>query len=111
MDDNWIKRKFLKAIMPFNKSMSSIIRQGPEFHSFSSSNVLDEFIAMNILNKTAHNALARIKRSRKDSPNLTLKAKAELEEDEEQEEQLCPENTKYAYHENMALASRHFWGN
>ena len=27
VDDNWIKSKFLKAIMPFNKSMSSVIHQ------------------------------------------------------------------------------------
>ena len=25
-DDNWIKRKFLKAMMPYNKAMSSVIR-------------------------------------------------------------------------------------
>ena len=25
-DDNWIKRKFLKAMMPYHKAMSSIIR-------------------------------------------------------------------------------------
>ena len=67
-DDNWIKRKFLKAIMPFNKSMSSVIRQRPDFHTLSSSDVLDEFIAMNILNKTADNALARVQRQR--SPTL-----------------------------------------
>ena len=57
-DDNWIKRKFLKAIMPFNKAMSSMIRQRPDFHTLSSSEVLDDFIAMNIMNKTADNALA-----------------------------------------------------
>ena len=67
-DDNWVKRKFLKAIMPFNKSMSSVIRQRPDFHTLSSSEVLDEFIAMNILNKTADNALARVQRAR--SPTL-----------------------------------------
>ena len=75
MDDNWIKRKFLKAIMPFNKAMSSVIRQRPDFHTLTSSEVLDEFIAMNIMNKTADNALARV-RSKKSSPTLALKAKA-----------------------------------
>ena len=86
-DDSWIKRKFLKAIMPFNKSMSSMIHQRPDFHTLSSSDVLDEFIAMNILNKTADNALARVQRSKKDSPNLALKAKAIPDEEEES----CPE--------------------
>jgi hypothetical protein len=84
--------------MPFNKAMSSVIRQRPYFHTLSSSDVLDEFIAMNILNKTADNALACVQRSKKVSPNLALKAKAILEEEEEEEEESCPEDTKYAYH-------------
>ena len=73
VDDTWVKRKFLKAIMPFNKAMSSVIRQRPDFHSLSSSEVLDEFIAMFIMNETADNTLARV-RSKTASPNLALKA-------------------------------------
>jgi hypothetical protein len=88
--------------MLFNKAMSSVICQRPDFHTLSSSEVLDEFIAMN---KTADNALARVW-SKKALPNLALKAKAIPEEEEES----CPEDTKYAYHEHMALASRQFWG-
>ena len=58
-DDNWIKRKFLKAMMPYHKAMSSVIRQRPDFHTLSSSEVLDEFVAMRILDKTADNAVLR----------------------------------------------------
>ena len=107
-DDNWIKRKFLKAMMPYHKAMSSVIRQRPDFHTLSSSDVLDEFVAMRILDKTADNAVMRSQRVKK--PNLALKAKASVEEeDEEEEEESNPEDTKYAYHEHMALASRQFW--
>ena len=67
-DDNWIKRKFLKAMMPYNKAMSSITRQRPYFHSMTSSEVLDEFVAMRILDKTADNAVLRSQRVR--SPTL-----------------------------------------
>ena len=74
-DDTWIKRKFLKAIMPFKKAMSSVIRQRPDFHTLTSSEVLDEFIAMNIMNKTTGNALSHV-RSKKSTPTLSLKAKA-----------------------------------
>ncbi|KAI5014829.1 hypothetical protein ZWY2020_056219 [Hordeum vulgare] len=81
VDDTWIKHKFLKAIMPFNKAMSSVIRQRPDFHSLSSSEVLDEFIAISIMNETADNALARV-RPKTASPNLALKAKAASEEEE-----------------------------
>ena len=61
--------------MPFNKAMSSMISQRPNFHTLTSSEVLDEFIAMNIMNKTADNALARVW-SKKSTPTLALKAKA-----------------------------------
>ncbi|SPT16551.1 unnamed protein product [Triticum aestivum] len=88
--------------------MSSIIRQRPDFHTLSSSKVLDEFVAMRILDKTADNAVLRSQRVKK--PNLALKAKASVEEeDEEEEEESNLEDTKYAYHEHMALASRQFW--
>ena len=84
-DDNWIKRKFLKAMMPYNKAMSSVIRQRPDFHSMTSSEVLDEFVAMSILDKTADNAVLRSQRAKK--PNLALKAKVIVEEEEEEEDE------------------------
>ena len=67
-------------MMPYHKAMSSIIRQRPDFHTLSSSEVLDEFVAMNILDKTADNAVLRSQRAKK--PNLALKAKVCVEEEE-----------------------------
>ena len=77
--------------MAFNKAMSSVIHQRPDLHTLSSCEVADEFIAMNIMNKTADNALARVQ-SKKSSPILALKAKAIPEE----EEDCFLEDTKYA---------------
>ena len=74
----------------------------------SSSEVLDEFVAMSILDKTADNAVLRSQRVK--NPNLALKTKVSMEEeDEEEEEESNLEDTKYAYHEYMSLASRQFW--
>ena len=56
-DDNWIKRKFLQAMMPYHKAMSSVIHQRPDFHALSLSEVLDEFVSMRILDKTAENTM------------------------------------------------------
>ena len=64
---------------------------------------------MSILDKTADNAVLRSQRAKK--PNLALKAKVSVEEEEEEDEESNPEDTKYDYHEHMALASRQFWGN
>ena len=79
--------------------MSSVIRQRPDFPTLSSSEVLNEFVAMSILDKTADNAVLRYQRAKK--PNLASKAKACVEEEESN-----PEDTNYAYHEHIALASR-----
>ena len=63
---------------------------------------------MSILDKTADNAVLRSQRAK--NPNLALKAKVIVEEEEEEEdEESNPEDTKYDYHEHMALASRQFW--
>ena len=91
-------------MMPYHKAMSSIIRQRLDFHSITSSEVLDEFVAMSILDKTANNVVLRSQRAKK--PNLSLKAKVIVEEEEDEESN--PEDTKYDYHEHMALASRQF---
>ena len=65
--------------MPYHKAMSSVIRQRPDFHTLSSSEVLDEFVAMRILDKTADNAVLHSQRAKK--PNLALKAKVSVEEE------------------------------
>ena len=71
-------------MMPYHKAMSSIIRQSLDFHTLSSNAVLDEFVAMRILDKTADNAVLHSKRAKK--PNLALKAKASVEEEDEEED-------------------------
>ena len=49
--------------------------------------------------------MLRSQRAKK--PNLALKAKVIVEEEEEEEnEESNPEDTKYDYHEHMALATQ-----
>ena len=61
--------------------MTSFIRQRPDFHSLTSNEVLDEFVAMRILDKTADNVVLHSQKAKK--PNLSLKAKVIVEEEEE----------------------------
>ena len=113
MDDGWIKRKFLKAILPYDRQLATTILLRPDFASLSSNEVLSEVVSIGILNKTADNAVARSRGTRR-SPNLALKSKAvECEEcyEEEEEEGCGQEDTKYAFSEHMALASRACWNN
>jgi hypothetical protein len=73
----------------------------------SSNDVLSEIIAMTIAKKNVDDALARAQRVRK--VNLALKAKV-VEQEEEEDVEWCPKETKYDYHEHMALATKAFWG-
>ena len=59
--------------MPFDKNMSSVIHQIPDFHSLDSNDVLSEFISMGVLIKAAKNSLARARGVKK--ANLVLEAK------------------------------------
>jgi len=73
--DEWIKRKFVKAITPFEKNLSTSIRTRSDYNSLNSIGVLSEFIAISLSHKSADDALARSRGIGK-SPNLALKSKA-----------------------------------
>src|SRR3954466_8387993 len=51
-DDGWIKRKFITAMLLHKKHITKVIRQRPDFRELSSNQVLDEFVAMEILDST-----------------------------------------------------------
>ena len=111
VDDGWIKRKFMQAILPFKKHMTMSVRERPDFHTMTSNAVLNEFVSLGILEKNADDALARAQRI--DQPNLALKAKATYIEEVSSEEEDCErsnEDIKYDFNEYMALKARAYWG-
>ena len=59
VDDGWMKRKFMQAILPFRRHTAMSVRERPDFHTMSSNAVLNEFVALEILEKNADDALAR----------------------------------------------------
>jgi hypothetical protein len=110
--DNWIKHKFISAIMPREPIFTKIICSRVDFASMSSDDFLSEFISLTILKKNAEATLARalaIKGG--DGPNLALKAKVEEDTKREEEVEMIdwdPKDVKYSYHEHMALATKAF---
>ena len=85
VNDDWVKRKFLLAIMPFEKNTTKIIRSRSDFATMSSNDILSEFISLKIMSKNADDALARSRGYKKN--NLALKAKVSYEEDEEEDDE------------------------
>src|SRR3954467_11658653 len=108
-DDDWVKRKFISAMLLYKEHLTQVIRQIPDFRYLTSNQVLDEFVAMEILNDTAKTKITRHGGPKMQS--LALKAKEVQYEEDIDEEDVGPEDTKYAYNEHMALASRQFWSN
>jgi hypothetical protein len=107
VDDKWIKRKFVQALLPYEEIKLNSIKGRVDYRTMSSNDVLSEIIAMTIAKKNADDARARSHGVRK--VNLALKAKVE-EEEEEEDLEWCPEDTKFDYHEHMAIAAKAFWG-
>src|SRR4051812_20675928 len=108
-DDDWVKRKFISSMLLYKEHLTQVIHQRPDFRELTSNQVLDEFVAMEILNDTAKTKISR--NGGPKVPSLALKAKEVQYEEDIDEEDVGPEDTKYAYNEHMALASRQFWIN
>src|SRR4051812_21333458 len=103
-DDGWIKRKFITAILPYNKQTTKVIRQRPYFGSMTAQKVLDEFVSMEILDSMIDIKLAHQRVTKTHS--LALEANVVQDFEEEDEEEIGPEDTKYSYNKHMALVSR-----
>ena len=92
MDDAWIKKKFLKAITPFKKSLATTIRSRANFTSMDSNTVLNEFFSIGIINKNADKAHARQRALAQAPSTLALKSRAvahgEDDDDECDEEEV-----------------------
>src|SRR3954465_2257141 len=52
-DDDWVKRKFISAMLLYKEHLTQVIRQRPDFRELTSNQVQDEFVALEILDSTA----------------------------------------------------------
>ncbi|KAK1616982.1 hypothetical protein QYE76_022499 [Lolium multiflorum] len=108
VDDQWIKRKFYNALLPYEEVRLTAIRQNASFRAVTSDEVLSEVIALDISKKNAEDLVARAHNTRK--PNLALKMKVhEASESDEDPVEWGPDDLKINYHEHMALAAKRFW--
>src|SRR4051812_37711776 len=106
VDDKFMKRKFIQALLPFEEQKVNSIKGRTNFHLMTSQEVLSEVIIMTIAKKNAESARARAIGSTK--VNLALKAKA-IEVDDDTSSEWYQEDLKCAFNEHLALASRAFW--
>ena len=116
VDDAWVKRKYMKALMSFEPIDLKNIKGRHNFHEMTSSDVMQEMAAFKVDSKNAEDARARAL-GMKRGINLALKAKAMeyIEEDDDEDDDddshfdSSSENLKLAYNEHMAFHAKAFW--
>ena len=74
MDDAWIKRKYVSALMPFEPTDLKSLQGRHNYHLMSSNEVMQEMAAFKVAAKNAEDARARVIGMHKGT-SLALKAK------------------------------------
>ena len=108
LDDGWFKSKFLKTIIPYDEHMVMNIHSRKDYAILTPSDVLANFVTMDMLKSTAGGANAQARGMK----NLALKASKTRDEEssEEDSSSLDQEEDPYkAWHKHMALAATKFW--
>ena len=112
VDDAWIKRKYVSALMPFEPTDLKSLQGRHDYHLMTSNQVMQEMAAFKVASKNAEDARARAIGMHKGG-NLALKAKAVENEKgcavEESAPVWCQEEGKYAFHDCIALQAKAFW--
>jgi len=112
VDDAWIKRKYVNALMPFEPVELKAIQGKYNYLEMTSNEVMQEMQASKVATKNALDNRARAM-GMKQGPSLALKAKVVCL-DEHDEVEACPNNLppddlEQALHGHIALATRTFW--
>ena len=112
VDDAWIKRKYVNALMPFEPIELKAIQGRHNYLLMSSNEVMQEVQASKVATKNAQDNRARAM-GMKQGPSLALKAKV-VSLDDSVEIEACPSNLppddlEQTLHGHIALATRTFW--
>src|SRR5664279_5046395 len=118
VDDAWIKRKYVNALMPFEPTDLKSLQGRHNYHLMSSNEVMQEMSSFQVSAKLAQDSRARAIGMHKGA-SLALKAKVvakvvDQEYDDESEEEVAslqPKEYKALHKDYMALAAKTFWKN
>ncbi|MFY0277408.1 hypothetical protein, partial [Escherichia coli] len=56
VDEKWLRRKFVKAVLPFEYNNMTSIKGRADYRTMSAEDILSEIVAMNISKKSADDA-------------------------------------------------------
>jgi hypothetical protein len=111
IDDEWIKMKYVLAYMLFEPADLKSVQGRHKYHDMTSNQVMQEMQAYKVAAQNAEDA--RAIRMQKSS-NLALKASVDerevtLQASVDARLEMCPEDMRHEYHENMAFYGKTFW--
>ena len=113
VDDTYIKRKYVNALMPFEAADLKSLQGRHNYPQMTSNEVMQEMQSFKVQAKIAQDSRARAI-GMQQGASLALKAKVvEHNEDEvcEDVSSMDPEELKIAHRDYVALAARTFWKN
>lgn len=112
VDEVWKKRKFVQAILPFEKVKMSSIKGRSSFVTMTANDILSEITSMNMDDTNADDVLARYHALKGDKrPSVALKASTHVDEEEGggDWESFSNEDIRYAVNNHICLAMKGFW--
>jgi hypothetical protein len=112
IDDEWIKSKYVSALMPFEPIDLKSLQGRYNYYEMTSNQVMQEMQAFKVQAKNAEDARARAIGMQRGA-NLALKANV-VENEESQRgcedgKPWSPEDVQYAFSEHMCFHSKSFW--
>ena len=114
VDDAWIKKKYVSALMPFEPTDLKILQGIHNYHLMTSNEVMQEMAPFKVAAKNAKDARARAL-VMSNVVNLALKSKVGEHGDEyDSDEGLSmdhPDEVKIAHGQYMAFYAKNFWKN
>jgi hypothetical protein len=114
VDDAWIKRKYVSALMPFEPTDLKILQGRHNYHFMTSNEVMQEMDAFKFATKNAKDARARAL-GMSNVVNVALKAKVVDHGDEDDSDEGLsmdhPDEVKIAHSQYMSFYEKYFWKN
>src|SRR3954471_14698737 len=108
VDDAWIKRKYVSALMPFEPTDLKSLQGRHNYHLMTSNEVMQEMSAFKVAAKNAEDARARAMGMQK-GVNVALKKSVAGHDEDDIEDMDCPEDVKRIHGQYMAFYARNFW--
>ena len=108
-DEDWVKEKFLQALIPYNEHMVMNVQSRADFLDLSPSDVLGVFITMNTMKKSSEDTIARANGMKRASLALQATSQEETSDDDASTYVASEKEKRKSHSECLDLANHNWW--